>query len=123
VTSNTSRWAAEHSRNQSRSTGAQQTSTRSHETVPSHGSDWVAQARCKGQPTDIFFAADNERGRKLRRNERRAKQICRSCAVLEACRNYALNANEPYGIWGALTPSERRHAQTSNSMRLGRLGS
>jgi WhiB family transcriptional regulator, redox-sensing transcriptional regulator len=44
----------------------------------------------------------------LRRNEWLAKQICRSCPVLEACRNYALDAPEPYGIWGALTPSERQ---------------
>jgi WhiB family transcriptional regulator, redox-sensing transcriptional regulator len=49
---------------------------------------------------------------KLRRKEWRAKQICRSCPVLEACRSYALDAAEPYGIWGALTPSERRRMQT-----------
>jgi WhiB family transcriptional regulator, redox-sensing transcriptional regulator len=74
-----------------------------------HGMDWLAQARCKGQPTEIFFAADNERGMKLRRNEWRAKQICWSCPVLEACRTYAVNADEKYGIWGALTASERQH--------------
>ncbi len=85
--------------------------------------DWLSQARCKGHPTEIFFAADAERGMKLRRNEWRAKQICRSCPVLEACRNYALNAPEPYGIWGALTPSERRHLLAANSARLGPLGS
>jgi WhiB family redox-sensing transcriptional regulator len=74
-----------------------------------HGMDWLAQARCKGQPTEIFFAADNERGMKLRRNEWRAKQICWSCPVLEACRTYAVDADEKYGIWGALTASERQH--------------
>jgi WhiB family transcriptional regulator, redox-sensing transcriptional regulator len=107
VTSNTGRWVGEHSRNRPR---------------PTQEADWLSQAQCKGQPTEIFFAADNERGRKLRRNERRAKQICWSCSVLEACRNYALNAHEPYGIWGALTPSERRQVRAANRMRLGRLG-
>jgi WhiB family transcriptional regulator, redox-sensing transcriptional regulator len=88
------------------------TSTRSHETPRPRRLDWLSEARCKGEPTGIFFAADNERGMKLRRKEWRAKQICRSCPVLEACRSYALDAAEPYGIWGALTPSERRRMQT-----------
>jgi len=92
VTSSTGRWVPEHTRDPT-------------------ARDWPSQARCKGEPTEIFFAADNERGRQLRRNERRAKQICWSCPVLEACRTYALNAQEPYGIWGALTPSERRRVR------------
>jgi WhiB family redox-sensing transcriptional regulator len=108
VTSNTDRWAGEHNQSRPRSTDVRQTITRSHEVPRSRRMDWLPQARCKGQPTEIFFAADNERGVKLRRNERRAKQICWSCPVLEACRSYALNEHEPYGIWGALTPSERR---------------
>jgi len=105
VTSSTGRWVPEHSRNP---TDVRQAITRSHEMLPSQARDWPSQARCKGQPTEIFFAADNERGMELRRSEWLAKQICRSCPVLEACRNYALDAPEPYGIWGALTPSERQ---------------
>jgi len=71
--------------------------------------EWLSLAHCRGQPTEIFFSDENERGAKMRRNELRAKQICWSCPVLVACRNYALNRHEQYGIWGALTPSERRH--------------
>ena len=108
MTSNIGRWAGEHSRNRQRSFDVRQSITRSHESPRSRRLDWLSEARCKGQPTEIFFAADNERGAKLRRNERRAKQICWSCPVLEPCRTYALNEREPYGIWGALTPSERR---------------
>lgn len=89
-------------------TGGRRTVAPAYESLRPRRLDWLAEARCKGQPTDIFFAADNERGRALRRNERRAKQICWSCPVLEPCRSYALNEREPYGIWGALTPSERR---------------
>ena len=108
MASNAGRWAGEHSRNRPRSTDVCQTIRRSHETPRSRRLDWLSEARCKGQPTEIFFAADNERGMELRRSEWLAKQICRSCPVLEACRNYALDAPEPYGIWGALTPSERQ---------------
>jgi WhiB family redox-sensing transcriptional regulator len=114
VTSNTGRWAGEHSRNRPRSTDVRQTITRSHERPRSRRLDWLSQARCKGQPTGIFFAADNERGMKLRRKEWLAKQICRSCPVLGACRGYALDAQEPYGIWGALTPSERLRLLTND---------
>jgi WhiB family transcriptional regulator, redox-sensing transcriptional regulator len=112
VTSDTGRCADQHRRNRSRSTDVRQS-----------GQDWLSQAQCKGQPTEIFFAADNELGRKLRRNERRAKQICWSCPVLEACRDYALNAQEPYGIWGALTASERRQVRAANALRFQRVRS
>ena len=122
MTSGTSPWADEHSRNRLQSTEIRQAIPRSHKRPRSLGMDWLSEARCKGQPTAIFFAADNERGTKLRRNERRAKQICWSCPVLEACRNYALNADEQYGIWGALTPSERQQVRAADSMRLRRLG-
>jgi WhiB family redox-sensing transcriptional regulator len=123
VTSGTGPWADEHSRNRLQSTEIRRAITRSHERPRSLGMDWLSEARCKGQATAIFFAADNERGTTLRRNERRAKQICWLCPVLEACRNYALNAEEPYGIWGALTPSERRQVRAAESMRLRRFGS
>jgi WhiB family transcriptional regulator, redox-sensing transcriptional regulator len=66
-------------------------------------------AHCRGQPTEIFFSDERERGAKMRRNELRAKQICWSCPVVAACLNYALHRREQYGIWGALTPSERRN--------------
>jgi WhiB family redox-sensing transcriptional regulator len=70
--------------------------------------DWYLRARCRGQPSDIFFAPDNETRAQRRRREEHAKQMCRSCAVLERCRSYAISAGEPHGIWGATTPLERR---------------
>ena len=83
--------------------GSQTLRGRSSDTLP----DWRAQARCKGEPTETFFAAENDKGVRLRRKERRAKQICQSCPVLECCLSYALDAREAYGIWGAMTPTER----------------
>ena len=123
MTFDTDAWVDEDSRNRLQPNEVRQSIMRSHERPRSPGMDWLSEARCKGQPTAIFFADDNERGMKLRRNERRAKQICWSCPVLEACRHYALSADEHYGIWGALTPSERRQVRAADSMRLGRLGS
>jgi WhiB family transcriptional regulator, redox-sensing transcriptional regulator len=88
------------------------------ETVPPSNEDWRSRARCKGEPMEIFFAADNERGARLRRQEWRAKRICHACPVLEYCRDYALDAREPYGIWGAMTSTERRHLLARSGGRL-----
>lgn len=40
--------------------------------------------------------------------ERRAKEICSTCAVREPCLDYALSIREPHGIWGGLNEVERK---------------
>ena len=34
--------------------------------------------------------------------------LCKSCPLLYSCRDYAIKANEQYGIWGGLMPEERQ---------------
>lgn len=70
---------------------------------------WQGRARCRGMAADIFFACDHDRGQQHARHEANAKRICHNCPVLRQCRDYALAAREPYGIWGATTPRERAH--------------
>ncbi|WP_026919415.1 WhiB family transcriptional regulator [Gordonia shandongensis] len=62
---------------------------------------------CRGLESSIFFHPEGERGAARMRRERRAKQVCAACPVLEQCRSHALRVDEPYGIWGGLTESER----------------
>lgn len=38
----------------------------------------------------------------------RAARACFDCPVLEACTHYAITAPEPEGVWGGLTPAERK---------------
>jgi WhiB family redox-sensing transcriptional regulator len=57
----------------------------------------------------VFFHPDSERGASRVTREERAKAICRGCPVLVRCREYALAAQEPYGVWGGLGEQERRH--------------
>lgn len=38
-----------------------------------------------------------------------AKQVCRGCPVRRECLEHALAARETDGVWGGLTPEERRH--------------
>jgi WhiB family transcriptional regulator, redox-sensing transcriptional regulator len=66
---------------------------------------WQQRGSCQEHSTELFYP--EARGRVLRAREERAKRICRECPVIDICREYALRAPEPYGIWGALTPRER----------------
>jgi WhiB family redox-sensing transcriptional regulator len=81
--------------------------------------DWQLRARCREADSEIFFHPEHERGNMKHRREEYAKAACRSCPVLELCRQHALTVHEPYGIWGGMTPRERsreiaaRRKQTS----------
>lgn len=37
-----------------------------------------------------------------------AKRICHACPAETACLQYALDTNEPFGVWGGMTAGERR---------------
>lgn len=37
-----------------------------------------------------------------------AASLCLDCPVMEACGLYAVTAPEPSGIWGGMTPAERK---------------
>lgn len=70
---------------------------------------WQQRAACRGPHAVIFYPpASFERKDDRRRREARAKEICRTCVVKEACLQYALSINESHGIWGGLNEVERR---------------
>ncbi len=57
------------------------------------------RAVCLGQ-TDTFFPSN------IKELFDRAKAICATCPEMHPCREAGMA--EPYGIWGGLTPRERR---------------
>jgi WhiB family redox-sensing transcriptional regulator len=61
--------------------------------------------------SSLFFGPDGERPRVRTHRIAKAKAICAGCPVLDDCRNYAIAAGEPVGIWGGLTEDERTPAQ------------
>ena len=71
--------------------------------------DWQRLGACRGRDSAQFFHPDGERGPARSRREARAKAVCLACPVLEMCRRHALAVQEPYGIWGGLSESERDH--------------
>lgn len=58
-------------------------------------------ALCAQSDPDAWFP---EKGGPVRR----PKQICRACPHRAECLEWALEANEGFGIWGGLTALERR---------------
>jgi len=69
--------------------------------------DWQLHAACRGLDTSNFYHPENERGPSRARRERQAKAICAGCPVIANCRQWALAAREPYGVWGGLSAEER----------------
>ena len=50
-----------------------------------------------------------------------ARTICQSCPIMEKCKQYALDNKERWGMWGGMTPIERRRVErTERRERLKR---
>jgi WhiB family transcriptional regulator, redox-sensing transcriptional regulator len=67
----------------------------------------MKRAFCKGADPEIFF----EDG-----HEETAKAYCLRCPIRDLCLEWALNRNE-FGIWGAMTESERRAVKRGGTRR------
>ncbi|MDF3310658.1 WhiB family transcriptional regulator [Rhodococcus sp. T2V] len=63
--------------------------------------EWQMSGTCRDADSELFFEPRTEL------IEGHAKRICSGCPVLAECRQYAVDASEPHGIWGGLTPRER----------------
>lgn len=62
-------------------------------------SDWRDDAACKGQPVEWFYAD---------KYAARALITCWSCTVANECGQWAEQAGEEFGVWGASTKRLRR---------------
>lgn len=63
--------------------------------------DWQDLAACRTIPVEMFFPPAEQEGDE-------AKLVCDACSVREPCLEFAISAGERFGIWGGLTPQERR---------------
>lgn len=64
---------------------------------------WLADALCvlEAVSAEVFYP---ERGESVRP----AQDVCRRCKVRGDCLEYALRANEKFGVWGGASERERR---------------
>ena len=63
--------------------------------------DWRELALCAQVDPELWFPASGQPNRK-------AKLVCSWCDAQADCLAFALRANEQYGVWGGLSPEERR---------------
>jgi WhiB family redox-sensing transcriptional regulator len=65
---------------------------------------WQLRALCSQMDPELWFPEPWE-------DEAPAKAVCGRCPVRAACLAYALDTNEQHGVWGGLSPEERREAR------------
>lgn len=64
--------------------------------------DWFDRAACRGLGPDLFYPDT------VGPNVGPAKAICAGCPVRQECLERGLDASEGFGVWGGLSPKERR---------------
>lgn len=69
--------------------------------------EWQYDGACTDVSVEEFFLPENARGQLKVQRESKAKAICATCPVVQRCLQHALDAKEPYGIWGGTSPEER----------------
>ena len=72
--------------------------------------DWRQNGACRGMDPAVFFPAQGQA-------RAEAKRTCARCLVKADCLEYAMGANEPYGIWGGLNEKERRRLRRERRLR------
>lgn len=66
---------------------------------------WAAEAKCAEVDPELWFPVWDGKGSST---TAAAKRVCAQCPVRAECLAYALEVCEPHGVWGGLTPHERR---------------
>lgn len=79
------------------------------------GTEWTDQAACRDHDPELFFPV-SETGPGARQAER-AKAVCATCPVRQQCLDFAVSNGLGHGIFGGMTPSERRERALHRQQR------
>jgi WhiB family transcriptional regulator, redox-sensing transcriptional regulator len=71
---------------------------------------WMVDGACVDEPVDLWFASQGH-------HVRDAQAICAGCGVRERCLEYAVGEMIVHGVWGGLTPRQRRPLQTAKNRK------
>lgn len=72
--------------------------------------DETGETPCMSAPS-FYFSEDTVKpgnGGDEAYKTRLAKKLCQGCPLVLECLEYAIDNEESFGIWGGLTPRERR---------------
>lgn len=73
-------------------------------------SGWQQHGSCRTQDAAVFFPPlQFEPKTEREAREAKAKAICAACPVRVECLEWALETEEPYGVWGGHSELERKH--------------
>lgn len=67
---------------------------------------WRAKAACLNKDPELFFPTGSTGV--SRKTLEAAKDVCRTCDVIDECLRFALETDQEYGVWGGLSEDERR---------------
>ena len=68
--------------------------------------EWHDDALCAQSDPTLFDSGDHDAPNPYAK----ARAICRQCPVIARCLTWALENDERYGVWGGMTPGERKSA-------------
>ena len=82
---------------------------------------WRDRAACAGMDTELFFGEEGESsgllggltGGSAVMGGESALDVCGRCPVVGECLEYAVETNQPYGIWGGRSEPQRRRLRGS----------
>ena len=63
--------------------------------------------RQPGEPDPWFPTTEKDHEASGEAHFEFAKRQCRTCPIVQACGEGALERREPYGVWGGLSPADR----------------
>lgn len=70
----------------------------------------LPDAACKGMDSSVFFKESSTHDQEGLYAE--ARTVCVSCPERAACLQWAMETEMPWGMWGGLTPMERRQLRS-----------
>lgn len=71
---------------------------------------WQERGLCRAHDAVVFFPPIHfEPKREREAREAKAKAICAACPVRSECLEWALDAEEPFGVWGGHSELDRKN--------------
>lgn len=64
---------------------------------------WMVEGLCRQVDPDLWFADKGDWPSTVK-----AKKVCFRCPVRIECADFAMANREQYGVWGGLTPEQRK---------------
>jgi WhiB family transcriptional regulator, redox-sensing transcriptional regulator len=69
--------------------------------------NWNALCHQSGENPELWFPDPNTHNKWTLARTNKAVAICKRCPIQQACRQYAIDTDNRYGIWGGLTEATR----------------